>query len=285
MAIESSTHGNSPISQRVLSEKQEVLFARLRSIDSILVAFSGGADSAYLAWAAHRELGGRALAVTALSPSFSAHDRLQAAAFVREAEMRHEYIETHEFENPRYVANNSDRCYHCKTELFDNLARLRAARGFAAVAYGANVDDLQDFRTGHQAATEYGVLAPLIDAGLTKTEVRELSRRARLSTWDRPASPCLSSRLPYGVPVTIENLTRVEKAESALRDLGFREFRVRAHGELARIEIVPAELSRAFQPEMSQELAGRIRQAGFTYVTLDLEGYRQGSLNALLKKK
>ena len=284
-AIESHVNGTPTIDECVLNEKQELLFARLRGLGSILVAFSGGADSAYLAWAAHRSLGERALAVTAISPSFSAHDRQQASVFAREAEIRHEFIDTCEFENPLYVANNADRCYHCKAEFFGKLARLREARGFAAVAYGANVDDLRDFRPGHRAASEYGVLAPLVDAGLVKAEVRELSRRAGLSTWDRSASPCLASRLPYGVPVTIENLSRVEQAESGLRDLGFREFRVRAHNELARIEIAPEELPRALQPEMMRVLAERVRQAGFTYVTLDLEGYRQGSLNAAIRKK
>jgi uncharacterized protein len=278
-------NGTPTISECVMNDKQELLFAQLHGLGSTLVAYSGGADSSYLAWAAHRSLGEKALAVTALSPSFSAHDRQQALVFVREAGIRHEFIETSEFENPLYVANNSDRCYHCKTELFGKLASLRDARGFAAVAYGVNVDDLRDFRPGHRAASEYGVLAPLLDAGLAKAEVRELSRRAGLSTWDRPASPCLSSRLPYGVPVTIENLSRVEQAESGLRALGFREFRVRAHGELARIEIALEELPRAFQPELTRVLSERVRQAGFTYVTLDLEGYRQGSLSATIRKR
>jgi uncharacterized protein len=281
--IESFVNPHPAIGECALSEKQEWLFARLRGLGSLLVAFSGGADSAYLAWAAHRALGESALAVTALSPSFSAHDRQQASAFAREAGLRHEFIDTSEFQNPLYVANNADRCYHCKAELFGKLANLRKARAFAAVAYGVNVDDLRDFRPGHRAASEYGVLTPLLDARLIKAEIRELSRSAGLSTWDRPASPCLASRLPYGVPVTIENLSRVERAESGVRDLGFREFRVRAHGELARVEIAPAELPRALQPELARKLAERVRQAGFSDVSLDLEGYRQGSLNAALR--
>ncbi len=265
-------------------EKQERLLAGLRQLDSLLVAFSGGADSAYLAWGAHTARGERALAVTALSASFSAHDRAQAEAFVRHLGLRHEFIETRELENPLYFANNPDRCYHCKDELFTELDKLAAARGFAAVAYGINLDDTRDFRPGHRAAAEHQVLAPLLDAGLRKAEVRELSRRAGLPTWDRPASACLASRIPYGTPVTPEILASVERGEGVLRELGFRQFRVRYHQELARIEIAPDELPRALDPEMARTLAERFKHLGFTYVTLDLEGYRQGSLNSALKK-
>jgi uncharacterized protein len=249
------------------------------------VAFSGGADSAYLAWTAHQTLGERALAITALSPSFSAYDRQQAETFANQANLRHEFIETHEFENPQYVLNQADRCYHCKTELFGVLAKLRAARGLGVMTYGVNADDLKDFRPGHRAAAEFGVLAPLLDVGLTKAEIRELSRRAGLATWDRPASACLASRVPYGMPVTIETLSRIERAENVLREFGFRQVRVRAHGELARIEIAADELPRALHAEMAEAIAARVRSAGFAYVTLDLDGYRQGSLNAALKKK
>jgi uncharacterized protein len=265
------------------TEKQERLFAGLRGLGSVIVAFSGGADSAFLAWAAQRALGDNALAVTALSPSFSEYDREQAAGFAREQALRHEFIATHEIENPLYVANEPDRCYHCKNELFGELSKLRAARGFAAVAYGVNADDLGDFRPGHRAAREHDVATPLLDAGLTKSEVRELSRNAGLSTWDRPASACLSSRVAYGTPVHAKELARIERAERVLRELGFRQFRVRSHGNLGRIEVAPEELPRALQVDLVKALAIGLRQAGFTYVTLDLEGYRQGSLNAVLK--
>ncbi len=265
-------------------EKQDKLLARLREIGSIMVAFSGGADSAYLAWASHKALGERALAITALSPSFSAYDRQQAEAFARDVNLRHEFVATHEFENPLYVVNQADRCYHCKTELFATLAGLRATRGFAAVAYGVNADDLRDFRPGHRAAAEWGILAPLLDVALTKAEIRELSRRARLATWDRPASACLSSRVPYGTAVTVQVLSRIERAETAMREFGFRQVRVRSHDQLARIEIAPDELPRALQPAMAETIVERVRAAGFRDAVFDPEGYRQGSLNAALKK-
>ena len=266
-------------------EKQHTLLASLRALDSLLIAFSGGADSAYLAWAAHSALGERALSITALSASFSQHDREQAAEFARSAGVRHEFIETHEFENPEYIANRADRCYHCKDELFDRMELLAHERGFAAIAYGTNADDMHDFRPGHRAAHEHRILAPLLDAALSKPEIRMLSRRAGLPTWDRPASACLSSRIPYGVPVTPELLSQVERAEEALRELGFRQFRVRAHGELARIELAADELSRGLEREMSENIARGVKGAGFAFVTIDLEGYRQGSLNSLLKPK
>jgi uncharacterized protein len=266
-----------------LHEKEQQLFDGLRQLDSVIVALSGGADSAYLAWAAHVALGHRALSVTALSPSFPAHDREQVEALVRQAGLRHEFFETHEVENPNYAVNNADRCYYCKDELFTALDRLAGERGFSSVAYGVNADDTHDFRPGHRAAAEHRVLAPLLEANLAKAEIRELSRLAGLATWDRPASACLASRIPYGSEVTPEKLAQIERGEAILRELGFRQFRVRHHGELVRIEIAREELERALRLEMTQTLARRFRELGFLYVTLDLEGYRQGSLNAALK--
>ncbi|MGB2590986.1 MAG: ATP-dependent sacrificial sulfur transferase LarE [Candidatus Acidiferrum sp.] len=266
------------------AEKEHSLQKQLAEIPSLIVALSGGADSAYLAWAAHRALGDHALSVTALSPSYSAHDRLVVEDFVRKLGVRHEFIETREMENPRYRANASDRCYFCKDELFNVLDAMAQERGFSAVAYGVNADDTLDFRPGHRAATEHRVLAPLLDAGLHKSEIRLLSQRAGLPTWDRPASACLASRLPYGTEVTRERLALIERGESALRDLGFRQFRVRLHDKLARVEIAQDELPRAMTPEMAAALAARLKAAGFTYVALDLEGYRQGSLNESLPR-
>jgi pyridinium-3,5-biscarboxylic acid mononucleotide sulfurtransferase len=265
--------------------KEQSLFASLRALDSLLIAFSGGADSAYLAWAAHSALGARALSITALSASFSRHDREQASAFARTVGLQHEWIETLEFENPLYVANQADRCYHCKDELFDRMESLASKRGFSAIAYGINADDTHDFRPGHRAAHEHCILAPLLDAHLSKAEIRMLSRRSGLPTWDRPASACLSSRIPYGIAVTPELLDKVERAEAVLRDLGFRQFRVRAHDELARIELALDEISRGLQPDVAAKIADGVKGAGFAIVTLDLEGYRQGSLNSLLKSK
>jgi uncharacterized protein len=266
-------------------EKQAFLFSRLAEFSSLIVALSGGTDSAFLAWAAQQKLGENALSVTALSPSFSAHDRAMTETFVAKLGVRHEFIETHEMENPAYRANAADRCYFCKDELFSTLDELARGRGFAAIAYGVNADDTLDFRPGHRAAAEHQVLAPLLDAGLRKAEIRTLSQRAGLPTWDRPASACLASRLPYGTEVTPERLALVERGEAALRELGFRQFRVRLHDQLARVEISPEEMPRAFSPQMAAAIADRLKAAGFTYVSLDLQGYRQGSLNETLSPR
>ncbi|MGB2621244.1 MAG: ATP-dependent sacrificial sulfur transferase LarE [Candidatus Acidiferrum sp.] len=270
--------------QASAAEKELQLREQLAQFPSMIVALSGGADSAYLAWAAHSALGARALSVTALSPSYSAHDRAVVEDFVRNLGLRHEFIATHEMENPSYRANAADRCYFCKDELFSVLDGMAQARGFAAVAYGVNADDTLDFRPGHRAAAEHRVLAPLLDAGLHKAEIRLLSQRAGLPTWDRPASACLASRLPYGTEVTPDRLALVERGEAALRDLGFRQFRVRLHEKLARVEIAPDELPRAMSPSMAASIAARLKAAGFAYVALDLEGYRQGSLNESLAR-
>ena len=267
------------------SVKEASLLARLAGLPSLVIAVSGGADSAYLAWAAHQALGAKALSMTAISASFSAHDRAELERFVAQTGVRHEFVETHELENPAYRVNAEDRCYYCKDELFNVLDELAKARGFAAVAYGVNADDTSDFRPGHRAAVEHQVLAPLLEAGMSKADIRELSRRAGLPTWDRPASACLSSRLPYGTEVTAERLQLVEYGEVILRELGFRQFRVRLHDKLARIEIAPEELPMAMTPEMAATIAQRFKAAGFLYVAIDLEGYRQGSLNATLKKR
>ena len=265
-------------------QKERVLLTSLTERSSVIVALSGGADSAYLAWAAQHALGERALSITALSPSFSAYDRQMVEEFVRKLGVRHEFVETHEMDNPAYRANAADRCYFCKDELFSVLDKLATERQFEAVCYGVNADDTLDFRPGHRAAIEHHVLAPLLDVRMTKAEIRSLSERAGLPTWDRPASACLSSRLPYGTEVTAERLVLVERGESALRDLGFHQFRVRLHDKLARIEISPEEMPRALSGDMAAKMAQRLKAAGFAYVALDLEGYRQGSLNEALSK-
>jgi uncharacterized protein len=263
-------------------QKELSLLARLSETGSLLVALSGGADSAYLAWAARRALGERALSITALSPSFSEHDRSVVEQFVGAFQIRHEFVLTHEVENPAYRANAADRCFYCKDELFYVLDAIAQRRGFAATAYGVNADDTLDFRPGHRAAKEHRVLAPLLDAGLRKSEIRLLSQRAGLPTWDRPASACLASRVPYGTEVTPERLAMIERGEAALRELGFRQFRVRLHDKLARVEIAPEEMERALSKETCATISQALKRAGFTYVALDLEGYRQGSLNESL---
>jgi uncharacterized protein len=271
------------IPQPTLVEKQAALLTSLGVLDRVIVAFSGGADSAYLAWAAHRALGANAVAITADSPSFPESHKRDAEAFVRQFGILHEYIATAEFDNPAYIANNPDRCFHCKDELFTRLEEVGRERGIANIVYGVNVDDLSDYRPGQTAAKQHRVSVPLADAGLTKAEIRELSRNAGLPTWDRPASACLSSRIPYGTPVTIQNVKTVETGEEQIKALGFRQFRVRFHGEIVRLEIAPDEMAKALTTEMAQRFTAVFKPLGFKYVTLDLEGYRQGSLNEVLR--
>lgn len=275
---------NGEASAQAAHEKERQLFAELAEKPSLIVALSGGIDSAYLSWAAHHVLGNRALAVTAISASYSAFDREQVEIFLRATGAVHEFVKTRELENPAYRANHSDRCYFCKDELFSVLDRIASQRGIVAVAYGLNADDTLDFRPGRRAAAEHRVLTPLLDANLHKVEIRFLARRAGVPSWDRPASACLASRLPYGTEVTTERLSLIEKGEAALRALGFRQFRLRLHDKLARIELAPDELPLALSPEMAAAMAAALKKAGFTYVALDLEGYRQGSLNETLTK-
>ena len=265
-----------------LQGKQEKLFVLLRDLGRVIVAYSGGTDSAYLAWAAHQVMGGGALAITADSASIPESHKRDAEAFVRQFGIAHEFIETHEFDNPDYVKNDKNRCFHCKDELFTCLDQVGRERGIAHIIYGVNRDDLGDYRPGQNAAKLHEVKAPLVEAELTKAEIRQLSRLAGLPTWDRPAAACLSSRIPYGTPVTIETVKTVENGEEAIKALGFRQFRVRYHSELVRIEIAKDELPKALTPEMAARFTEIFKKLGFKYVTIDLEGYRQGSLNEVL---
>src|SRR6202789_218495 len=267
----------------ILKAKQDRLFSILKPMRRVIIAYSGGADSAYLAWAAHRVLGKNALAVTADSASIPESHKTDAEAFARECGFHHEYIETREFDNPDYVKNDPNRCFHCKDELFTVLERVARERDFTNIVYGVNKDDLGDYRPGQRAAKLHQVKAPLVDTDLTKAEIRELSRQAGLPTCDRPAAACLSSRIPYGTPVTIQNIKTVEVGEEEIKALGFRQFRTRFHGELVRIEIAPEELPRALNVEMTRQLTAVFKRLGYKYVTLDLEGYRQGSLNEVLQ--
>ena len=268
-----------------LAAKQEKLFSILRDLNRVIVAYSGGTDSAYLAWAAHRVLGENSLAVTADSPSIPESHKRDAAEYARVCGFRHTFIPTFEFENPSYTANNTDRCFHCKDELFLRLEQLAAERGIENIVYGVNKDDLADYRPGQQAAKIHQVKSPLVEAGLAKSEIRELARTAGLPFWDRPAAACLSSRIPYGTTVDIQTIKTIESGEESLKALGFRLFRVRFHNDLVRIEIAREEMERALSLQMAGKLTAIFKPLGFHYVTLDLEGYRQGALNEAIETR
>jgi len=266
-----------------LDSKAAALDARLAALGSVLVAYSGGVDSAFLGVTAARILGPRTLCVTADSPSYPERHRDLAVTTARAFHLQHEMVSTSEVERPEYRANPANRCYYCKHELYTHLTAIAAARGFAAVVDGSNADDRGDYRPGRQAAREFGVLSPLDEAGLTKSEIRELARRAGMSTWDEPASACLSSRIPYGSEVTEDKLRTIEAAERVLRRLGFRIFRVRHHDAIARLELGRDEIARALDPDVAATLDRELRALGYAHVTLDLRGYRLGSLNEALK--
>jgi len=268
-----------------LAVRERHLHDLLAPLDSVIVAFSGGVDSAYLAWAATRIFGPAAFCITAESPSYPDHHRQLALRIAREFGLRHEFVRTAEMDRPEYRANPVDRCYYCKNELYDVLSRIAAERGVSAIVDGSNADDRRDVRPGRKAAREHGVLSPLDEAGLTKADIRELSHRAGLPTWDEPASACLSSRIPYDSEVTGEKLRMIERAEDVLRELGFRVCRVRHHEAaaddraMARLEIGRDEMPRALQPDVRERIVAELRAIGYRHVTIDLQGYRMGSLN------
>ncbi len=265
-----------------LAAKRALLDDHLRGLGRTLVAYSGGVDSAFLAWAAHQVLGSHMLAVIADSPSLARTQLADATAFAAEQEIPLEVIVTSELDRPEYARNDAARCFHCKDELFTTMEEFRSRRGFDSIAYGVNLDDRGDFRPGQRAAEQHQVAAPLRDAGLSKHDIRELARAARLRVWDKPASACLSSRIEYGREVTRETLSVVERGEDSLHALGFRQVRVRHHGDIVRIEIAREELTRALSPEMIAEFTRTFKALGFKFVTLDLEGFRSGSMNTFL---
>ncbi|MCA1578926.1 MAG: ATP-dependent sacrificial sulfur transferase LarE [Acidobacteria bacterium] len=262
--------------------KEQQLRETFRAVGSVIVAYSGGVDSSYVAYIANAELGPRAICITGHSASLPSYQQAEIDRVVAQFGFHHEIIQTEELENPSYRANDGNRCYFCKDELYTKLEAIAASRGLECIVDGSTTDDLGDYRPGRKAASQHAVRSPLIEVGLSKIEVRELSRRAGLPTWDKPASPCLSSRIAYGTTVTIERLSKVDRGEEILREFGFKEFRVRHHDTLVRLEIAPAELDRVLDREVFEQLAKRFRELGFKYVTLDLEGFRSGSMNEVL---
>lgn len=282
MAIAAKNKRETPLSSAERKEKN--LRRMMREMETVLVAYSGGVDSAYLGLIATQELNENAVCILGISPSVSMVQREEAAKIAARFDFNFKQIKTEELDNPDYQANPNNRCYFCKTELYGKLSAVSQAENIKYIVDGTNADDVGDYRPGKAAATEIGVRSPLIEAGLNKNEIRELSKKHDLPTWDKPASPCLSSRIAYGTPVTIERLSKVEKGEAILRRLGFREFRVRVHGELARLEIAPGELEKALNLEIAGILSREFKRLGFRYVTLDLQGYRSGAMNEVLAK-
>jgi uncharacterized protein len=282
MTVETQTNSTEAELAKSAAKKLAVLEARLRELGRLMVAYSGGVDSAFLAATAHRVLGDQMMAVLADSASLARHDLEQACEFAIAQGIPLQVVATEELDNPEYAKNDANRCFHCKDELFTTMKMLGEKLSFSAIAYGMNADDTRDYRPGQRAANQHEVLAPIAEAGLTKAEVRILCRQAGYSLWDRPAAPCLSSRVEYGRKVTREVLEQVEKGEECMRQLGFREFRVRHHGELARVEIARNELPRALTMEMLDAITTGLKQVGYQYVTLDTAGFRSGSLNAIL---